>query len=63
MNSNTRKILILVGAIDAFLSGIVFLIYFSFLLIDISDWDISRGTIGLVGGVWFLGALGVLITS
>jgi hypothetical protein len=36
MNSNTRKILILASAMDVFISGIVLLIYFGFLPIDIS---------------------------
>jgi hypothetical protein len=61
MNSNTRKILILVSAMDVFISGIVLLIYFGFLPIDISGWGIPRWVIGLVGGVWFIGALGVFV--
>jgi hypothetical protein len=56
-----RKILILVSAIDAFLSGIVLLIYFGFLPIDISSWGIPRGMVGLIGGVLFTGALAVLV--
>lgn len=65
MNSNqpqtTRKLLILASAIDVILSGIVLLIYFGFLPVDISSWDIPGWVIGLIGGVWFLGALGVLV--
>jgi hypothetical protein len=65
MNTNDpqtrRKILILVSAIDSVLAGIVLLIYFGFLPIDISGWGIPRWIIGLIGGVWFLGALGVLV--
>lgn len=58
---NTRKILILVSAIDAFLAGVVLLIYFGFLPIDISGLGIPRWIVGLVGGIWFLSALGVLV--
>lgn len=65
MNSDhpqiTRKVLIVVSAIDAILSGIVLLIYFGLLPIDISGWDIPRWVIGLIGGVWFVVALGVLV--
>ena len=65
MNNNNpqtkRRILILVSAIDAFLSGIVLLIYFGFLPIDISSRGISRGMIGWIGGAWFIVALAVLV--
>ena len=57
----TRKILIVVSAIDVILSGIVLLIYFGFLPIDILGWDIPRWVIGLIAGVWFVGALSVLV--
>ena len=65
MNSDhpqiTRKVLIVVSAIDAILSGFVLLIYFGLLPIDISGWDIPRWVIGLIGGVWLVVALGVLV--
>ena len=63
MNSqmNKRTLLIIVSAVDAALSGIVLLIYFGFLPIDISSWGIPRWVIGAVGGVWFLGAIAVLV--
>lgn len=63
MNSqlNKRMILIIVSAFDALLSGIVLLIYFGFLPIDISSWGIPRWIIGAVGGLWFLAAIAVLI--
>lgn len=65
MNSDhpqiTRKVLIVVSAIDAILSGIVLLIYLGLLPIDISGWDIPRWVFGLIGGVWFVVALGVLV--
>lgn len=56
-----RKMLILVSAIDMVLSGIVLLIYFGFLPVDISSWDIPRWVIGLIGGIWFLTALAILL--
>jgi len=55
-----RRILIIVSAIDAAVAGIVLLIYFGFLPIDISSLGIPRGVIGVIGGIWFFGALGVL---
>jgi len=54
-------LLIIVSAADVILSGIVLLIYFGFLLIDISSWGIPRWIIGVVGGIWFLSAIAVLI--
>ena len=58
---NKRTVFILVSTIDLVLSGIVLLIYFGFLPIDISGWDIPRWVVGLVGGVWFASALAVLV--
>ena len=63
MNSqpNKRILLIIVSAVDAALSGIVLLIYFGYLPVDISSWGIPRWVIGLVGGLWFVSALIVLV--
>lgn len=58
---NKRTLLIIVSAVDAIVSGIVLLIYFGFLPIDISSWGIPRWIIGLVGGIWFVAALAVLV--
>jgi len=58
---NKRMLLIIVSAVDAVLSGIVLLIYFGFLPIDISSWGIPRWVIGAVGGLWFLAAIAVLV--
>ena len=58
---NKRSILIIVSAIDAVLGGIVLLIYFGFLPVDLSSWGIPRLVVGLVGGVWFVSALVILI--
>jgi hypothetical protein len=55
------RIIIIVSAIDAAIAGIVLLIYFGFLPIDISGLVIPRWVIGAVGGVWFAGALAVLV--
>jgi hypothetical protein len=58
---NKRLLLIIVSAVDAALSGIVLLIYFGFLPVDISSWGVPRWVIGLVGGLWFVSALIVLV--
>ena len=57
---NKRMIFILVGLVDAVLSGAILLIYFGILPIDISEWGIPRWIIGTIGGVWFLGATGLV---
>jgi hypothetical protein len=57
---NKRTMLILVGMLDALLGGAVLLIYFGLLPVDISSWGIPRWIVGVVGGVWFLGALAVV---
>jgi hypothetical protein len=54
-------LLIIVSAVDTLLSGIVLLIYFGFLPVDISSWGIPPWVIGLVGGLWFVSALIVLV--
>lgn len=59
--SNKRMILIIVSAVDTILSGIVLLIYFGFLPVDISSWGVPRWVIGLVDGLWFVSALVVLV--
>jgi hypothetical protein len=63
MNSqpNKRMLLIIVSAVDAALSGIVLLIYFGFLPVDISGLSVPRWVVGLVGGLWFVSALVVLV--
>jgi len=58
---NKRLLLIIVSGVDAALSGIVLLIYFGFLPVDISSWGVPRWVIGLVGGLWFVSALIVLV--
>ena len=58
---NKRLLLIIVSAVDAALSGIVLLIYFGFLPVDIFSWGIPPWVIGLVGGLWFVSALIVLV--
>lgn len=63
MNSqpNKRMLLIIVSAVDMVLSGIVLLIYFGFLPVDISGLSVPRWVVGLVGGLWFVSALIVLV--
>lgn len=55
-----RKIFIIASAFDLVISGIVLLIYFGFLPIDISSLGIPRWVIGLGGGIWFFSALAIL---
>ena len=57
---NKRMIFIIIGIVDSILSGIVLLLYFGLLPIDISEWGIPRWVIGVVGEVWFLSAIGFL---
>lgn len=52
--------MILAGAIDTILSGIVLLVYFGLLPVDVSSWGIPRWVVGVIGGVWFFSALGIL---
>ena len=59
--SNRRLIFTIVSAIDVVLGGIVLLIYFGFLPIDLSSLEIPRWIVGLVGAVWFMSALGFLV--
>lgn len=65
MNANDpqlkRKILIIASMIDAVLAGLILLIYFGLLPVDITAWGIPRNVIGLVGGAWFIVALGILV--
>lgn len=56
-----RKLIILVSAVDAFISGVILLIYFGFLPVDLSKLGIQNWFIGLFAGIWFLSALGVLV--
>ncbi len=56
-----RKVLIITSAIDMLLAGLILSIYFGFLPIDVASWGISRNVVGLIGGVWFLVALGMLV--
>ena len=57
---NKRMIFIIIGIVDSILSGIVLLLYFGLLPIDISEWGIPRWVIGVIGAVWFLSAIGFL---
>lgn len=59
--SNRRMIFIIVSAIDVVLGGIVLLIYFGFLPVDLSSLRIPRWIVGVVGAVWFMSALGFLV--
>lgn len=59
---NKRMLLIVVSAIDALLSGIILLIYFGILPIDISSsWGIQPWAVGLCGGVWFAVSMAIIV--
>ena len=55
-----RLILLSAGLVDSLLGGVVLLIYFGILPLDISSFDIPHWVIGLLGGIWFFSGLGVL---
>lgn len=57
---NKRMLWIIAGIMDAVISGAILLIYFGLLPIDISELGIPRWVVGLVGGIWFLSAIGFL---
>ncbi len=56
-----RTAFIIASAMDVLLSGIILLVYFGLLPIDISNWGVPRWVIALMGGVWFVGAVAVLV--
>lgn len=58
---NKRRIFIIVSVVDVVLSGILLLIYFGFLPVDLSGLGLSQSVIGVIAGIWFLSALGVLV--
>ena len=58
---NKRMIFIIASALDAAVSGIVLLIFFGFIPVDISGWGIPPWVIGLGGFIWFLSALAILV--
>ena len=60
LQPNKRMIFIIIGIVDSILSGIVLLLYFGLLPIDISEWGIPRWVVGIIGGLWFLAAIGFL---
>jgi hypothetical protein len=59
--STKRMMLIIASAVDVVLSGIVLLIYFGLLPVDVSSLGIPRWVIGVVGGIWFAAALVILV--
>jgi len=58
---NKRTVFIIAGIMDSIIGGGILLIYFGLLPIDISGWGIPRWLIGVIGGVWFLSAVGFLV--
>jgi ABC-type thiamin/hydroxymethylpyrimidine transport system permease subunit len=59
-NQSRRTFIILVSAVDALISGVILLIYFGFLPVDLSGLGIQHWAIGLFAGIWFLASIGVL---
>lgn len=55
-----RKFIILVSAVDAVISGVILLIYFGFLPVDLSRLGIQHWFVGLIGGLWFIASLAIL---
>jgi hypothetical protein len=55
-----RTVLIIVGLIDTVIGGIILLIYFGILPVDLSNFGIPRWIVGVLGGVWFMSALAFL---
>jgi hypothetical protein len=58
--NSRRKFIILISVVDAVISGVILLIYFGFLPIDISSLGIQRWFVGLIGGLWFIASLAIL---
>lgn len=48
---NKRTVFMVASFIDLLLSGAVLLVYFGFFPVDISGWGISRGVLGMAGGL------------
>jgi hypothetical protein len=55
-----RTVLIILGLVDTVLGGILLLIYFGLLPVDLSGLGIPRWIVGGVGAIWFLSAVGLL---
>lgn len=58
---NRRMIIMIAAAVDAIIGAGILLIYFGLLPIDISGLGIPNWVVGVIGGVWFAGALAVLV--
>jgi len=55
-----RTVFIIVGLIDTVIGGIILLIYFGILPVDLSSLGIPRWIVGILGAIWFMLALGFL---
>ena len=58
---NKRMILIIAAAVDAMIGAGILLIYFGLLPIDVSGLGLPNWVVGVIGGIWFAGALAVLV--
>lgn len=56
---NRRLMWIIMGLTDTALGGIVLLIYFGVLPVDLAGLGIPRWILGAFGAVWFFSGLGV----
>ena len=53
--------MIFMGLIDSVIGGVILLVYFGVLPVDISALDTPHWIIALVGAIWFFSGLGVLV--
>lgn len=60
-NISKRTVFIIVSLVDTVIGAIILSIYFGFLPVDLSIWDIPRWVVGILGGIWFMAALGFLV--
>jgi hypothetical protein len=56
-----RTFFTILGLTDTVFGGLILLIYFGILPVDISNWGIPRWVVGVVGAVWFMVALAFLV--
>jgi len=55
-----RTVFIIVGLIDTVIGGIILLIYFGILPVDVSSLGIPRWIVGVLGAIWFMSAVAFL---
>lgn len=55
-----RLVFIIVSLTDTLLGGLVLLVYFGFLPVDLAALEIPRWAVGVFGALWFFSGLGIL---